>query len=459
MQIRYRITIAYTIIVTVILILLGFAIYFYSAQERIDQFRARLVHKASNTADLLLFHNLTKEQIAEVNSTSANYLFQKAVSVYDENHQLIFHYQDKNSNEIIIPDDVLNRASEIPYFFKVGVRDAVAITQKKEDEKYIVIAIAFDSERFSFLSKLRIILYISFFLGVGFVIISGYGFSLRLVTSISNISHKVKQISSEAFTDRLVTGSEHDELQELTSTINNLLDRLQLSFDTQRQFIDNASHELSTPLASIGNQIDVVMQRERDVEEYKKTLLSVHEDVHRLSSLVKSLLEVAKVSGVKDGIERMPVRVDEVLMSIPMQMKQINPVYEVKLMFDELPDDDDKLTVLGKEVLLNAAYKNIIHNACKYSNDNTAIVMLKEEEDKVIVTVKDNGAGIAPDEQERIFQPFYRSSDINDRIAGSGIGLSLASHIVQVYKGKITLQSTLGAGSTFIISLPVAHVN
>lgn len=457
MQIRYRITLAYTIIVTIILLLLGAVIYFFSAHNRSLQFQNRLAHKANNTADLLLFHNLSAQQIIEVNSTSTNYLFQKAISIFDEQYHLIFHYEDKNSNNIAFPLSVLSKPDDRPYFFKVGVRDAVVLAKMKGGKKYIVTAIAFDSERYSFLSKLRIILVISFFLGVGFVILSGYAFSLRLVTSISNISHKVKHISSEAFTDRLTTGNENDELQELTTTINNLLDRLQLSFETQRRFIDNASHELSTPLASIGNQIDVVMQRERNADDYKKTLLSVHEDVHRLSTLVKSLLEVAKVSGVKEGLELLPIRIDEVLMEIPAEMKKINPAYEVKLLFDEMPDDEDMLTVMGKEILLNVAFKNIIHNACKYSNDKTATVLLKANEGNVIVSIKDNGAGIAAHEHERIFQPFYRSSDINNRIAGTGIGLSLANHIVQLYKGTIALQSELGEGSIFTISLPIAQ--
>lgn len=457
MQIRYRITLAYTIIVTIILFFLCNAIYFFSAQERIAQFQSRLTHKANTTADLLLLHHLSADQVKKLNESTPSYFYQKALFVFDEQKRLIFSYEDKDNVNVILPDKLFEKLdkSEAPYFFNIDVRDAAALVKEKDGKKYIAIVVAFDGERHSFLDKLRIILFSCFLLGVGGVILSGYVFSLRIVKPIRIIINKVKRISSEAFSQRLDAGKEHDELQQLAATINNLLDRLQLSFDTQRRFIDNASHELSTPLASIGSQIDVVMQRERTAEDYKKTLVSIHDDVYRLSNLVKSLLEVAKVSGIGNGLELLPVRIDEVLMELPAEMKKIDPTYEVDLLFDELPDDEGNLTVMAKEVLLNAAFKNIIHNACKYSNNKTAIVSLRVESGYVIVQVKDNGAGIAPHEHERIFQPFYRSSDINNRITGSGIGLPFANHIIKLYKGHISLESELGEGSTFTIKLPV----
>src|SRR5690606_14477599 len=139
------------------------------------------------------------------------------------------------------------------------------------------------------------ILIASFIVSLVIVVVSGYIFSLKLVGSISDLTHRINRISSKEFSQRLYAGNEQDELQKLAATINALLDRLESSFNTQRRFIDNASHELSTPLASIGSQIDVALQRERRNEDYRAVLRSVYEDTQRLNLLVRSLLEIAKV--------------------------------------------------------------------------------------------------------------------------------------------------------------------
>ncbi|MBS1782780.1 MAG: HAMP domain-containing histidine kinase [Bacteroidetes bacterium] len=233
-----------------------------------------------------------------------------------------------------------------------------------------------------------------------------------------------------------------------------MLDRLQQSFDIQRRFIDNASHELSTPLASIGSQIDVTLQRDRIVDEYKNVLLSIYDDTQRLNLLVRSLLEMAKVSGSVHGIELSPIRIDEVLMRIPAQMRKLNAAYDVRLSFGQLPDDEEALTVYGNEELLTSAIKNVIQNACKYSVDNTAYTLLTLENNQLEIIVEDRGPGISESEQELIFRPFFRSAETNSFVSGSGLGLPLANQIIKLYGGHISVQSIMGIGSKFIITLP-----
>lgn len=457
MQIKYRITLAYTIIVTIILLFLCYFIYFFSEQNRVSQFEDRLVRKAQSTADLLWYYKMENNLIKQINRTSPSSLLKKSINVYDTNFNLIFCYYDSPEDSVYITPDILEKGLKAKnYFFNIDSKQAVVTVIKHGGQKNIVVSAAYDGDKVEWLSKLQLILTISFFLSVTIVVITGYIFSLGLVRSISVLTNRINQISSQDFSKRLDSGSGRDELQQLAVTINNLLDRLQSSFDTQRRFIDNASHELSTPLASIGSQIDVSLQRARTPDEYRNTLASVNDDVRRLSTLVKSLLEIAKISGVASGLELLPIRVDEVLMNMPSEMKKIDNRNEVKLIFGDLPDDEDKLLVLGNEVLLHSVFKNIIHNACKYSNNKTAIVTLSFADDIIKVSIEDHGPGIAEEEHERIFQPFYRSSDINDRISGSGLGLALATYIVRLYGGIIELDSQLGKGSTFTIYLPVA---
>jgi len=459
MQIRYRITLAYSVIVTVILLLLCSSVYYFSSQDRTKQFYVRLQRKSISTLNLLLTYKISPEQVRNINYTTPSALLNKAIFVYDDQFQKIFTFFDHPADSFYVSEQTLSRLKREPQFlFTLGERDVVALQHTIAGKTYYIITAAYDGDRTEWLPKLRLILAISFIVSLSAVIISGYIFSVRLVKPISELTGKVKRISSEEFSRRLPAGNGKDELQQLATTINDLLDRLQSSFNTQRRFIDNASHEISTPLASIGSQIDVALQRERTSQEYRNVLSSIYDDTRRLNLLVRSLLEIAKVSGSAKGIELSPIRVDELLMRLPAEMRKVNAQYDVKLAFNELPDEDDDLTVYGNEELLFSALRNIVLNGCKYSANHKANVKLDYENGYLKIAIEDHGPGIAKEEQELIFRPFYRSAETNSMVSGSGLGLPLANQIINLYGGHIELKSQMGIGSTFFITMKTAAV-
>ncbi|MBS1589663.1 MAG: HAMP domain-containing histidine kinase [Bacteroidetes bacterium] len=455
MQIRYRITFAYSIIVTVILLMLCSSIYYFSIQNRTKQFYNRLHQKCVSTADLIWKYGIDPDMVQKINTSAPSALLNKGILILDEQDQVIFKFCDRPEDCISLPKKTIDQIrNKKKHLFSIGDRDVTGVVYPHQGINYLVITAAYDGDKADWIPKIRLILILSFFFSIAIVIVSGYFFSIGLVRSISDLTHKINQISSENFSRRLDTGNNKDELQQLGSTVNDLLDRLQQSFDIQRRFIDNASHELSTPLASIGSQIDVTLQRDRNKEEYRNVLLSIYDDTQRLNLLVRSLLEMAKVSGSVHGIELSPIRIDEVLMRIPAQMRKLNSAYDVRLSFGNLPDEEEALTVYGNEELLTSAIKNIIQNACKFSVDNTALVLLKQENEHLEIVVEDRGPGISENEQELIFRPFFRSAETNNFVSGSGLGLPLANQIIKLYGGYISVQSKIGFGSKFIINLP-----
>jgi len=454
MLIKNRITLVYTLIVTIILSVLCTAIYVFSYTSRVEQFKDRLKRKALSTAVLIKSNEIGPDLIKEMNRVSNSGLSYKSVDLFDFRYNETFSYNDDKKDTLVITDDILQKAKTNKiYFFKQGFREVVAIEYKEAEYNYVIVVAAYDEERVEWLSRLRIILAICFVGSISIVVISGYVFSVGLIKPINELTDKINHISSADLSKRLETGNGKNELQQLAATINELLNRLQQSFDTQRRFIDNASHELSTPLASISSQLDVALQRERNNDEYRNVLSSVNDDVKNLNMLVKSLLEIAKVSGSPKGIELSSVRVDELLLHLPGDMKKINSQYSVKLLFDEFPENEEAVMVYGNEYLLYSAIKNIVHNACKFSGNHTAIVKLKFDQDNIIVLIEDNGPGISRSEYENIFQPFYRSKALLNKVPGSGLGLPLADHIVRMYDGTIEVASQPGEGSTFIITL------
>jgi len=285
--------------------------------------------------------------------------------------------------------------------------------------------------------------------------ISGYFFSRLLLKPVKKIADQLNTISGQSITQRLQSGDGPGEWNYLTQTINELLNRLQESFEIQRRFLSAASHELLTPLTSISSQLEVSLLKEREAEAYRKVMQSVYQDVKQLSKLTQTLLEFASLSGNPGGIELNPVRIDEVLMRLPGEIAKMNMGYTVKLEFEKLPEDESRLLVFGNATLLFTAIRNIVSNACKYSTSKLAEVKLSVTKKEITIAIKDDGRGIPEKEIKNIFQPFYRIEN-NDVVSGFGVGLPLVKRIVKLHNGQITVKSAEGKGTTFFVQLPCA---
>jgi len=200
--------------------------------------------------------------------------------------------------------------------------------------------------------------------------------------------------------------------------------------------------------------LEVSLQRNREASEYRQVMQSVYQDVRELSKLTQTLLEFATASGTEGGLELKLIRIDEVLMRLPAEMVKQDKTYSVKLEFDELPEDEKKLFVFGNAELLFTAIKNVVSNACKYSDNRLAKVKLSIDQTGITITVQDNGKGISENELKNIFQPFYRAEG-NRTITGFGVGLPLVKRIIKIHKGQINVNSVVGKGTVVVINLPV----
>ena len=398
-----------------------------------------------------------REEVRKIDSSTSISLKNKIVEAYNSANRKIYGYSDITGDTIDVTEQLLNTVrTKRNYFFTIGKKEAVAYYYTDNNSRVVVISAAEDEDAKRNLRTLSSILLSSFFIGNIFVLAVGYFFSKGLLMPVRKITQDVAEISAQNLARRIATGNTRDEWYDLSQTLNELLNRLQESFELQRRFISNASHELSTPLTSISSQMEVALQRERNAEEYQRIMRSVYQDVKHMGKLTQTLLEFAKASGNPGGLEIDLVRVDEILLELPAELAKINASYSVQLQFDDLPEEEEKLLVFGNETLLFTAIKNIVVNACKYSQDHKAFVNLRCDERKLVVEVIDNGSGISATELKNIFQPFYRVED--ERTPGGfGLGLSLAERIIKIHKGVIEVDSTVGRGARFIIKLPAAQ--
>ncbi len=455
MHVRIKITLLFTVIMFLLLSLLCGYIYYSFYTIRSENSKAQLTNWALTTSHKLNQPDVyDQEFMKKIDSVPILFIKNKTIQAYNYLNKRIYTYSDNMSDTIQISNEVLDKSRlDNIASLNAGRRDAVVYYDK--NDRIVVLAAAFDEQGENNLQRIKFILWLSLIVGILIAFTSGYFFSKVLVGPLKKIADEVNTISAQSLAHRLKSGNANDEWKYLTETLNDLLNRLQESFEIQRRFISAASHELSTPLTSISSQLQVSLQKNRMPEEYRLAMQSVYQDVRQLSKLTQTLLEFATVSGNAGGLELNLIRIDEVLMRLPSEMTKMDKSYSVKLAFDQLPEDEARLLVFGNAELLFTAIKNIVSNACKYSPDRLAKIKLSISQSAIIVSVEDEGKGIPAYELQNIFQPFYRTED-SRQTTGFGVGLPLVNRIIKLHKGYIKVSSVVGKGTTFNIQLPIA---
>lgn len=456
MPVKLRIILLFTAAVFTILLLVCATVYYVSYNNRVKLIKTRLLNRANSTASLFSkSEELNSDFVQKVDSTTAYQLRDKEVQVFDRNNHKIYFFSDNPGDMIPVDSLVLNTARQKGnFYFTRQKKEVIALYYPKRD--IVIVSATYDDAGERYMSQLRLILLMNLLGGTLISLVIGYFVSGRLLLPVKNIADEVNEISAKNLNRRIKTGIPGDEWHYLSDTLNDLLNRLQESFEVQRRFISDASHELSTPLTSVSNQLEVSLQRNRDAQEYRNVMSSVQKDVLHMSKLTQTLLEFAKASGNTGGLEIEPVRIDEIMLQVIQEVTKIDDQFKVVLGYDDLPAEDSGLFVLGNEPLLLTAIKNIVHNACKYSPNRQAVVQLKPQPQKIIIEISDNGPGIPLNEVENIFRPFYRTATTANE-QGFGLGLSLAGQIIKLHKGSIAVKHVETGGSLFIITLPTIH--
>jgi two-component system sensor histidine kinase ArlS len=453
---RHKITLLFTLLVMAILLVVSISVYYFTSLERKELFSKRLKGRANNNAQIFPYTSDTNRAILNrINVGSMELLPKKSVEIYDLSGKMLYQYKTKEG-EIGISKPVIEETiSNGEFFYRKDKREVLAVHYNEDGVAIIVVVAAYDDDGWKQLHQMKQIFIISLLIGTAIALIAGHIFSKQLLRPVAQIIREVNDISSHNLSLRIRSEDSQDELSQLANTFNELLERLQESFTSQRRFISNASHELSTPLTSISSQLQVTLQRDRSTDEYRQVMQSVQEDVMHMRQLTRSLLDIAR-TGANGSIELDEIRIDEVLFKVMADIKKINAEYDVELSFGEAPEDDSGFLVFGNSDLLYIAVKNVVENGCKYSEDHTSRVRLFFENGTTLIEVKSNGEGISSEEQEQIFQPFYRSVNAAGT-SGFGLGLALAKHIVGLHKGSITLQKDNADETLFIIALPTMN--
>ncbi len=288
----------------------------------------------------------------------------------------------------------------------------------------------------------------------------GYGLARKSLGPVTTMSLKARHIGAETLTERITVQNERDELGFLATTLNELLERLQRAFESQRSFMADASHEMRTPMAIIQGEADVALSRpERSTSEYRESISIIQTAARKLTRIVESLFLLARSDAGRFPIIRTRFYLDEMLADCVRAMRSVAAQRDVELTCNV----SNELIIVADESLLHRMVLNLIDNALKFTPPGGRVTITAEPSgDRYLVRVSDTGIGIPEADRERVFERFYRgertrsargrmSSSVS---TGAGLGLPIARWIAEIHGGSLRLERSDDSGTVFVITLP-----
>ena len=282
-----------------------------------------------------------------------------------------------------------------------------------------------------------------------------YFLTKKTLTPLQKLTSEVSQIQAQNLSTQLAVPNSKDEIAQLTSSFNEMLARLDNAFSTQKQFSANAAHELRTPLAVLQTNLEVFEKKqEPEMVEYQQLFTMIKEQTARLSQLVGTLLDMTNLKSVPRTDQ---VSLEELVDEVFCDLDPIAEKAGISIHFNDSSNQDLHTDVTGSYVLLYRAVYNLVENAIKYNRPHGSVsVSVKQENGQAMVLVTDTGIGISPENQKKIFDPFFRVDKSRSRaMGGAGLGLALVDSIAKEHRGTVKVLESSSAGSTIVLMLPV----
>ena len=434
------------------IILTIFSVSLYKALEisTLDKLQATLkVIILDITDDLLEKDKITNAILDEEKEYNFEPLYIRILDDYT--HKMLIQTQNFPSN-IEHDDNYLNKLK--PSIITFEEQNDFLISRIKIDfhgEKNIIIEILTTKEILT--STLENILYIlSFILPIILIlaVIAGNFLIYKSFSPIENILFELKQINANDLSARLKTTKNEDEINQLINEVNNLLSRLESSFERISQFSSDASHELKTPLTIIRGEIEVTLRKERTTDEYKNALNNSLNELTLIEQTINDLLFLAKNEKDLMVDKQENFYFDELIDESINEIKSFAILHQVEINFVL----EDSIEFKGFPNLLKIALKNALKNAIQFSHKNSQVIVKSYINDGIFnISIQDFGIGIPLNEQEKIFEKFYRTDKSrNKNSGGTGLGMSILKKIIDIHKGIIKITSKENIGTTIILS-------
>lgn len=472
---RAKLTLWYTGILALVLIAFAAATYIYFVRASGQKTDDALM----DSCDLVV--SSLKTELAEANEQGTqtvrevvnDFRFRdREVVVFDENHQVVASSEPRDKERSRRtwprPESFANLPGLTSGPGRVcstltsghGIRFCGVVLQSSSGTFLIVTAKSLFEEKET-LEQVQTAFGIAIPIALLLASVGGFLMAKRSLAPVAEMGNQAARISVNNLHERLPVKSEQDEVGRLAIIINDLLSRLDRSFEQQRRFMADASHELRTPLSSVLGEAEVALSMpHRNEEEYRQSLNAVYNSGTRMSRIVADLLSLARADSGQYPINRTNCFLGVLVAECVRALKHLADKGGVTLLFTPPAVE---VVVQGDAELLRRLIMNLLDNAIKYTMSGGKVrVEVSQNQSQCVFTVQDTGKGITAQAQPHIFERFYREDKVRKRStnsdgSGAGLGLSISQWIANLHGGRVTLEESSAKGSTFTVRLPCSQ--
>lgn len=471
--IRGKLTLSFISIFGITLIGFSFVLYNVFAKQSRDDFDIVMSVLASSISETIRENGINQDILNEVKEFNNPGLsaFYGYTEVLNSTESVVM--QSSQLKDISLPLErnkvlaALNGSKEISTVFtddpgelwdSRGAR-ILYFPAMHRQHKYVVVLIAPLSSVEGMLANLRLIIFIAIPVTLLIASIVGWVFSKRAYAPVGELVTKTNTITAEKLHLRLKVSDADDEISHLAETLNYMIERLEQSFNTLKQFTSDASHELRTPLTIMRGEIEVALKKSRQNSEYEEILRDNLDEVRRLQNIVEGLLTLSQYENNRVTIQHETINLLDIVVESVTKSRILAERKNIRLVLKIDEENPEAITISGDSRKLLNVFLNIFDNAIKYSNENTEIKCftgITKTDKLAYVTVKDEGIGIPGESLKNIFERFYREDSSRTRGEGYslGLGLSIVKAVVEAHNGRVEAASEPQKGSSFTVYLP-----
>ncbi len=473
---RARLTLWYTGVLALALVIFSLVTYMYlvrAAQQRTDH----SLEEAANSVISIVNTEANDEGLsaddAAKEAAGAFHSSDRAVTVYDEQNEIVAQSalpqglsQIEGWSAKSRPQEftaLLTTIGSAPGFATANLLGedlhAVAKVFDVKGRSYKILMVQSLREQAAGLASARQAFYLINPPALLLASLGGYFLARKSLAPVMAIANQAEGIGAENLEERLAELDPRNELGRLVQSFNSLLSRLQASFQTQRRFMADASHELRTPVAIIRGESEVALSNKlRTADEYRESLAIVQDEGKRLARIVEDLFTLARADAGQYPIETSNMYLDETVGHCVRSVDSLATQRGLKLNYETSAHE---LFFTGDEGLLERMTLNLLDNAIKYTPQGGSIrVHLDRNGNSCKLVIADTGRGIPTEVQSRIFERFFRADQARSHDSGrngsAGLGLAIARWIAELHGGALALERSNNDGSTFVVSLPLA---
>ncbi|MBE0436556.1 MAG: HAMP domain-containing protein [Methylomicrobium sp.] len=464
LKFRTRLILSHLAVIVVILASVGFAAYWMLSRAVHNQLDAALLAVAETEAAVLSSSPYQAIKLNDTLSGSDKLSFariDRLIQVVDSEGKVLAQSANLGNNQLPVPANLsaMFATGETVFetLFAFGDEPVRMVSMPIDRlDTPVIVQVAGSLDDVHNVLTVASLLFVMMTLGL-LTAVGGVGVSLtrKAFQAIENIVQRAQHINEANLSERLPHPGTRDEIGNLVNTLNEMLDRIERSFEVQRRFTADASHELRSPLSRLRTELEISLRRPRDASEYQETLQSCMDEVERLTLIVEELLVLARMDA---GLERgstETVSLNAIIEATVKRMQSMADKRDVQIIVEPMPQVVTNMAYGSVDLILT----NLLDNAVKFSPPGGCVsVRLTVTENEAALSVCDNGPGIDQDEQQRIFERFYRGSIASTRhVTGAGLGLALSQAIACGHGGYIEMTNIDEGGSVFIFKFPLAR--